>query len=208
MSYFQRFKNAVTAAANTALPYVLNFSYIVGGLLFAPNVRQMFDTAVDYYSNYSINPNTPAYTLARETVGYLGTPILLKAGAVIAQKVGEAVVNKASDLINDYRARANERAQAQAENEEQRGFQQRPEYEEDPKFAQHPDYQLIKRFRNIIASNPQLQEIVTDQSTHQPDIKKITKLFYSFKHGDMMDRLERMNHPTQAAACKAFAQRM
>lgn len=194
MSIFQRIKDA----AISAVPYLANVAYFVGGLLFAPQVRQMFDTAVDTYSNYGVNPNTPAYTLAREAMGYLGTPLLLKAGVVLGQKITEAVAHKASNLINDYRARANERAQPQPE------FEESPEYEEDPKLAQHPDYELLKRFRKIIVEDQELQQMVTDPTTMQPDLVKIRKLFHVFKPGHNMENLEKMNHATKVAAFRKF----
>ena len=131
---------------------------------------------------------------AREVVGYFGTPIILKAGVELAQKSALFVIDKASELINDYRARANERAQAMPEYEES------PEYEEDPKLAQHPDYELLVRFRKVIAEDAELQQIVTDPTTHQPDLVKIRKLFHVFKPGNNMENLEKMNHATKVAA--------
>lgn len=197
MSFFQRIKDA----AISTVPYLMNTAYLIGGLIFAPQARQMFDAAVDYYSGYSINPNTAVYTLAREVVGYFGTPIMLKVGVEFAQKSANFFINKASDLINDYRARANERAQEQPEDAQ-------PNFEEDPKFTQHPDYALMMRFKKVLDANVELQKIVTDPTTQKPDIRKITNLFYSFKPGNNMDRLEHMNAATQAAAFRAFTQRM
>lgn len=189
MSIFQRIKDA----ALSAVPYLMNTAYLIGGLIFAPQARQMFDTAVEYYSGYSINPNTPVYTLAREVVGYFGTPIMLKAGVELAQKGALFVINKSSDLINDYRARANERAQEQPED-------QQPDFEADPKFSQHPDFELLVRFRKIICADQELQQIVTDPTTQQPDLVKIRKLFHVFKPGNNMENLEKMNHATKVAA--------
>lgn len=73
-----------------------NVGLLATSLLSAPYMRDLFTTAVEQTVG---RPNTPQtyipYVIAREAVGYLATPLIVKAGLQMAHKAISFCANKA-----------------------------------------------------------------------------------------------------------------
>lgn len=130
-----------------------NIGLLATSLLSAPYVRDAFTTAVEQTMG---QPNTPQtyipYVIAREAVGYLATPLIIKAGLQMAHKAVSFFANKAKSWFKKEDKASSTAVAIRAV---------APVIKSEPEINEKTPQQ---RLQQLLDSNPAAQMIVTENA--------------------------------------------